>query len=452
MCLLLLFLGGRISLFIRRMGEVVGFDPGAQIEMVQKLTWAVPTTPIRESFYGYHPPLGFLMARTIHLLGPSPEVSVQIVSFTASLLAFFMMRSILKWLRLLYRPSGMAFLYFSASMPIQISLSTSVNLDILLLALSTVTLAGSVRLLWPSIAFRDTHLSAEPLPLTFGKKDANTRHRRHDALLAACTIVGAIAGALMIKFSGLLLIAIPPLVLFAAPRTRGWFCRGSLAAVACTAALSLAFPYYYHRYYIPEGKFFPLNTEWEAKEGVERSIVKRDEDTLRFYIELFKPTKVYAEQGPTHSDADVNRLSDAWRDLWIRDSWTGDTHPAALKVGLVYSRGVPWLMAMGVIFFLRRVRRRTLWIRLGWVLLAYSLVQLTALIQYIYRIPYAGYGPSKGIYILPTVWGVSYLVVQSFQDPRLLPRMLRPHIHLLQHACLCAIAAFVVVNHAIPAY
>lgn len=450
--LLLIFLGGRISLFIRKMGEVIGFDPGAQIEMVQKLTWGVPDIPIRDTFYGYHPPIGFLMAHTIHLLGPSPEVSIQIVSFAASLIVFFTMREILKWLHLLYRPSGIAFLYFSASMPIQISVSTSINLDILVLAMSTVTLACAVRLLWPSIAFNDTHLPTKPLPLSFGSEDTDTCKHRHETLLASFTMAAAVAGALLIKFSGLLLISIPPLVLLAAPRTRGWLCRGALAAVSCIAALSLVFPYYYNRYYIPEGKFFPLNTEWTAKEDVEKSIAKRNEDILRFYIELFKPTMVYAQQGPTYSDAEVNRLSDAWRDLWIRDGWTGDTHHAALKVGLAYSTGVPWLMAMGIIIFLRRVRRSTLWIRLGWVLLAFSAVQLVALVQYIYRIPFAGYGPAKGIYILPTIWGVSYLVVTAFQDQRLIPRIFQHHIPLLQHAFMCAVAAFVIVNHAIPAY
>ncbi len=446
-----LFLLGRIFVLHKRYATVIGFDPGAQIEMVSILSWATPDTPIRESFYGYHPPLGFLIPRLLHLAGFSPEVSIQLVSFVASLLAFFFLRMTLRHIRLLHSPSGIAFLYITSSIPIQISVSTSVNLDVLILAMGSAVLCASVHLLWPSESFKDQKNQC-PLPLRFGWSDPAIRERRWNAIIAGCATVTAIACALLTKFSGILLLGIPALAAWSQPFERGWWKRCSMGAVACICAVAIAFPYYYGRYYIREGRFIPLNTEWTAKDDIERSIVKRDEAPVRFLAQLFQPTAVHAAAGPTHTDYEVNRLSDAWRDLWIRNQWTGDTSPKALRVGLLYMHLFPWLIIAGGLFFLERIRRKAPWTRLGWIVVSFSILQVLALVQYIYRIPFAGYGPAKGLYILPTVWGIGYLAVSAFHDERLVPMRWRRHIPFIERALVGVVAVFVAINHAIPAY
>ena len=437
---------------MRRYGTVIGYDSGAHIEMVQRLTWAMPDTPIRETFYGYHPPLGFLVPRLLHLIGFTPEHSIQIVSFAASLTAFFLLRATLKHLHLLSKPSGIAFLYIASSIPIQLSIATSVNLDVIVVAFAAATLYGAVRFLWPHAAFSDAH-PQYILPLRFHHSDPHQKNNYYDTTLAVLCSVTAIACAALTKFSGVLLLALLPLVALAQPFHRKWFQRCALGATACAMAMAFAFPYYYARYYIPEGKFFPLNTEWTVKEETERAIAKRDEDRTQFFKDLFHLHPAYAATDPEHSDGEINRLWDAWRDFWIRNMRTGQLRSdAALKVGLLYMHIALWLLPAGLLLFLQRVRRRTSWIRLGWVIVGFSLIQVAALVQYIYRIPYAGYGPAKGLYILPFAWGIAYLIVTAFQDQRLLPHRFRPWIPIMQRGAMGLVALFVIVNHAIPMY
>lgn len=437
---------------MQRYGTVIGYDSGAQIEMVQRLTWAVPDTPIRETFYGYHPPLGFLAPRLLYLIGFTPEHSIQIVSFAASLAAFFLLRAVLKHLHLLSKPSGIAFLYIASSIPIQLSIATSVNLDVIIVAFAAATLYGAVRFLWPHTAFSDAH-PQYVLALGFEHSDPLRKHHRHETALAVLGSVTAIACASLTKFSGVLLLVLLPLVALAQPFHRKWFRHCALGAVACTMAVALAFPYYYSRYYLQEGKFFPLNTEWAAQEETERAIIIRDEDRAQFFKDLFHLHPAYAATDPEYSDSQTNRLWDAWRDFWIRNTRTGQLRSdAAFNVGLLYMHVALWCLPAGLVVFLQRMKRRTAWIRLGWVLVGFSLIQIAALVQYIYRIPYAGYGPAKGLYILPFVWGIAYLVVTTFQDQRLLPKVLRPYTPAIQNILLCCVAVFVVINHAIPAY
>lgn len=447
------FLIGRLYVFCERLGTVIGFDSGAQIEMVTKLSWSMPDTPIRESFYGYHPPLGFLVPRLLHVgLGFTPEISIQIVSMMASLAAFFFLRATLRYMHVLHRPSGIAFLYITSSIPIQVSVSTSVNLDVIILAFGASILYASVRMLWPVTLFDDANHPQRSLPLRFSWGDTAECERRINGMVAAFAAATALVCALLTKFSGVLLFAVPSLLAWSQPYARGWWKRCFTGAAVCSVALAIAFPYYYGRYYVPEGKFFPLNAEWTAAADVERAIAQRDADLATFFIDLVSPTTVHASVGPTQTDYDVNRLSDAWRDLWIRNQWTGPTSDAALDLGLLYMVVIPWLMGLGAAIFLRRMRRRTAWTRLGWVLLGFSMLQIAALVQYIYRIPHAGYGPAKGLYILPTVWGIGYLVVTAFREHRLLPKMLRSRIPMIPYALLAAAWMFVAVNHAIPAY
>jgi hypothetical protein len=420
--------------------------------MVQRLTWAIPNAPIRETFYSYHPPLGFLLPRILHLIGFTPEHSIQIISFAASLAAFFLLRATLKHLHLLSKPSGIAFLYITSSIPIQLSIATSVNLEVIIVAFAAATLYSAVRFLWPHTTFSDAHLQYM-LPLRFHDSDPHQKSHYYDTTLAVLGSVAAISCAALTKYSGVLLLTLLPLVALAQPFHRRWFRRCALGAATFVIAMAFTFPYYYSRYYIHEGKFFPINAEWTVKEEMEQAIAKRDEDRIQFFKDLFHLHPAYAATDPERTDAETNRLWDVWRDFWIRNTRTGQVRSvAALKVGLLYMHIASWLLPAGLLIFLQRVRRRTSWIRLGWVILGFSLIQIAAQVHYIYRLPYAGYGPGKALYILPFVWGIGYLVVTTFQDQRLLPKFLRGSLPKLQHALMTVVLIFVIVNHAIPVY
>ncbi|TSC96768.1 MAG: hypothetical protein Greene101449_1387, partial [Candidatus Peregrinibacteria bacterium Greene1014_49] len=373
-------------------------------------------------------------------------------SFLAGLAVFFFLRETLKHCRLLYRPSGIAFLYLASSIPIQVSVSTSINLDGIVLSLAAAVFCTSVHMLWPGSAFEDFHQPDRPLPLRFGMEDPLVRSRMHDCIVAMIALCSALAGAALTKFSGVVLLAIPAFVAWAQPYGRGWWRRTSIGAMGCALAIAMVFPYYFARYYAQEGRFFPLTAEWNAEGEVHDAIAARQKDPEAFFAELFAPTPVHAAQGPTFVDTNVNHLSDTWRDIWIRNQFIGETTPGALRMGLAYMGVAPWLMLIGFIIFLKRIGRRTPWIRLGWVLLGFSLLQCAALIQYIYRVPFAGWYPAKGLYILPSIWGITYLIVTAFSDHRIVPQILRRHIPLLQHALMGVVTVFVILNHGIPVY
>ena len=451
--LLVTLLIGRFSLLLRRMGTVIGFDPGAHTHMLEILSWAHPDSDIHGSFYGYHPPLGFLIPHTIQILfGLSAENSVVWTSFLAALATFFLLRETLRHCNLLRRPSGIAFLYIVSSIPIQISALTSINLDGIVLAMATAVLCASVHIFWPDTVFEDAHQPERPLPLHFGMQDPIVQSQMHNYAIAIIALCTALAGAALTKFSGVLLLAIPVFVSWAQPYGHGWWKRCTVGAAGCALAIAIVFPYYHTRYYMQEGRYFPLNTEWDAGGAVQDAIAQREQDPGKFFTDLFSPSPVHAAQGITHPDDQTNRLADMWRDFWVRRISTGETTHSALRMGLLYMLLAPWLMLVGFILFLRNITRRNAWVRLGWVLLAFSLLQLAAMIHYIYRIPFAGWVPAKGLYVLPSIWGITYLIVNAFLDHRLIPKPLRGSLPKLQHVLMAAVLMFVAINHGIPVY
>lgn len=450
--LLGLFILGRLYVFWLRKGESFGYDWGSHVDMLHKFTWTVPDTAIRGSFYGYHPPLGFLLARSVMLLlGTSEIVSVQIVSMIASFVGFFFLRATLQRIGALQHAAGVAFLYIACSIPLQIQIAMSINLDVLLLALSAVALYFSVGLLWENHAFH-AHTGAQwHLPLVHHLDHTHRRDRLFERFIFAFGLLATIGVAPFIKFSGVLLFAIPAFVALARPPSVGWLRTAVLGAMTTCLALSMAFPYYYIRYYSNEGTFFPSNTAFLNQGGHEQAVAARDADTARWALQLFLPTPVHASRGFTEKDYTVVRLSDTWRDFWVRDGYVGPTTETAKRIGIFYLANIPWLLAIGVITFARRMRKREPWMRLGWVLLAYGLLQLTALINYIYQNPMAGWGPSKALYITPVMWAIAFLLVCAFHDRRLIPKHLRLPIrtHTLWGL---STALFVVINHFVPVY
>lgn len=411
-------------LFLAELGHEVGFDAGAHIEMLNLITWAHPETALKGSFYGYHPPMGFLLPRTLHLLGFVPEVSVQIISFLAGLAAFFFLRLTLKEISALRTPRGTAFLVLSTGLPLSVYLLHSVNLDILILAEGAIVLFCCTRLF----------LRERPEELSCG-----------DRWMAWFGLLSTLSFAMLTKFSGVLLLALPPIAAVVGCRSRQWLPRLAKVAVVILLALAMGLPYYGVRYYLSERTFFPNNGDWMVSGAFVEARTKRNTDPIGFFANLFAPNPVHREKGLAHRDYDVLRLSDTWRDYWLKDQFLGSSVPFSLELGSVYFFTAPWLLVLGGVALLRRRMDFTVpWRRLGRVVLLFGLFQFAALLVYLTLNPFAGWGPAKAIYIAPTIWGIAYLLTGLVPRDPLNARQQRTFAVLL--------VGFTLLNFILPVY
>ena len=413
--------------FYRHYRIETGYDSYWHLEIVQKTGW-LHQPGLTELFYSYHPILGFLLAKTLTLVGCTPLTSVQIVSFGSSLAAFLFLRATFRRLGLFRGPKGIAALYLTSALPIQVHLSTSVNLDVIVLALASAVLYFSVRFFWRY------------------KSDSSTPRRK--TVWLSLALVLCLSAAFLTKFSGLVLLALPVIIALAAPC--GFSVRRILTAGAiCAAALTLAFPYYYFRYYRAEGTFIAHNSDLFIRDRVDGFRRDRDRHRAEFVHDLFTKGRVHQVYGPTRHDLGRIRLYDAWRDFWMEDELVGEMTPKAKIISRCYLRGAFWAMLAGVLLFLIRVRRRSNWQRFGFVVIGFAFAECAALLDFVYGHPLAFWAPAKGIYVSPVGWAIGYLAATAFFWPMFFRGRCGP---ALRAAFALALAAFVVLNHTLPIY
>jgi hypothetical protein len=270
-----------------------------------------------------------------------------------------------------------------------------------------------------------------------------SQNRRTIWLIAALVLTLAIS--LLIKFSALLLLAVPALVavcLSSRRRIRSLL----IAAAICVTACMLVFPYYYVRYYRTEGKFLVNNTDmWRAPE-VAKARTMRDNDRAEFVRALLRKSDSQRSD-VTAKDLKRVRLFDAWRDVWLLVNTVGKMKPPTRQIGSIYMSVAPWLILIGGICFLLQSRRRTSSVRIGWVIVLFSGLQVAALLAYCWSEPYAEWGPSKGIYATPATWGIGLFVSLALCALlRLMP------VAIWRWAITLFTVAFVIANHLVPVY
>ncbi len=388
--LCVLLLAARTIDFLRRFGESIGFDAGHHLEVVNAISWDKPFLGVRDLFYGYHPPLGFLLVRTVQWFGFDEVRSAQILAFIASILAFVILRATLRRLKLLEFPAAVAFLYLGAALPIQFYLQMSINLDVLILALASMVLYVSVRI------FTETA-------------------RTWPARIGGWTLLAVLlAAGMMIKYSGLFLFLIPLVVALTLPaRIPGSRSRVCLSAcMACAIGALLVFPYYYNRYYATERTPFPMNVEWIMTDELRDHRDNRDRDPLHYALQIVSPSPVHVTAGITERDYQMPRLLDSWRDFWIRErTFFGTASPVAKTIGIFSLFIATLLCPHGLCVFLGYPKRPVAWRRLGWISLSLGTLYVAGLAHHLWNFP--SFGPSKGIYVAPVTWLVAYLLAES---------------------------------------
>ncbi len=374
--------------FFRKFGQGIGYDVGAFLDTLNRMDWTGMNLGVRELFYSYHPPLGFLLAKIPMLAGFSDVQAVQIVSAAASFSAFLLLRAALKRLGLLARPTGVVFLYVAAALPLQLLLQETVNLDVLTFAWASLALYLSIRLLW--------------LPV-------NGKSR----IALSAGLAATLVAAMMTKFSGLFIFSIPVLAALFAPGDLRVRARGAVPAViACIVAMACVAPYYGLRYVATEGKVFPVNVEWIAFGELEEKGITRDRNPLLYAQMVLTPSPIHVTEGAVLRDYSVPRLWDAWFDFWIRERvFLGRMTPLQHAVSLAALLLGSLATVVGLTAFLLAPSGDIVWRRLGWTLLGIAGVFVSALFWHIYTHP--AFGPAKGIYAGPALWAVAFLLTEA---------------------------------------
>lgn len=437
---LALFLFSRVWVFLRHLHIMSGWDwfPHLEILRLNIVTWGnIMPLNVGEHFYAYHPPLGFLLARTLISLGMGSMTAVMAVSFLASLIGFFFLRATVKSLGMLASPAGILFLYVAAALPLQVFMAHTLSLDVIVFAFGCAVLYASVAL------FSNTK---EPLP-------PNKRYA------FAAIIVLSIFLGLMTKFSALVTVAIPVLAACAfqgrnllhrkpeALRALG------MASLLTALGLAMAFPYYHLRYYQTTGTYFPHNGAF-FQEEYSRGQRSRDEMGLKYLWELLRPSEL-SRVNPHWRDIETNRLPDAWKDMWIRDVYLGSPNPLSMRVSIWYLRIMPWALLLGAIAFAAKVlgrKERREWAAFGLVLIVFSLLQVAALLSYMWKHACSVCYSSKAIYIAPATLGIAFLLVELLDARPLASGRREKVLRCWEWFLICALAVMVAAHHVIPVY
>ncbi|MDO8469252.1 MAG: hypothetical protein Q7S29_05870 [Candidatus Peribacter sp.] len=426
--LLILLILCKCYSFAKAWGVAVGFDWSHHLEMLAIVSWLKPIVPAATAFYSYHPPLGFLIPRFFLGLGIPALQSVQLTSFVASLLAFFFLRASLRHLRILNQPAPVTFLYVLFSLPIQVSVARSINLDIIIFAIAAGILFFSIRTFWGKSTF--TLLNVVALSLLL------------------------FAGA-MTKFNGLLLFVIPPLV-FLVSHHFGWqWKRVFITLLPCLIALAMIMPYYYFKNIRGEGELFPftkaIGINLSCQDAARQ---KRDADPGAFFIALFATSPVHVLQGPEVRDQEFVRLADTWKDLWMSDAWIGVQKGASRIMSMLYFTIAPLLVISGIVAFLCAFGRAQLrqWNVFGLFVLLLAFIEIGMEIAFLYRYPCAKAVPSKAIYILPATMGLSFILASNSYLPLLSATTTPAAAVRFQFTMLLGVALLMLCNFMLPVY
>jgi hypothetical protein len=428
--LLGVFLGSRALLFLLTFGQAVGWDTGVHLAMLDSWPWESDAWDVRSSFYAYHPPLAFLLARSVHVLGIDPVVSVQIVSALASLFAFLCLRWTLLRLGFLHHRWSVAFLYVTSALPIQIYLARSINMDVLIYAFACTALLGS-SLLW-------------------GGEEA-----RRERWWGSALVWFSVTAAILTKHSGLLLLVLPPLAACLLPgeaETETRARRVGYACSLCVLALVSALPYYALRYLPQTGTLLPSNmemAEFDRATWEEEKQTVRDADLQAFWRDLLWGTSPGTERIQDRDQARV-RMLNTWKDLWAGSRHNVTQSPLSLSLSTSYSVIGALLLSIGIAHLLCHLRSRDDWGRFGLLLTVFAVLHVLALVAYAYRYPHPLGIPNKAIYAAPALIGFGYLLTRPLSLSPLGQSSSRSDRRGV--LLIAGLASFVLLNHLLPVY
>ncbi len=377
------------------LGRHTGFDFVSHIEVINTIGWQTINYPIRLYFYGYHPPLAFFLVKPLVAIGMKPGMAVQVLDGLCLIAGFLLFRETLKRMRILREPIGVIFLYATFCVPVVIFMGHSANLESPLLVFTILALWSCVVLFWPGNTAKETRWP-----------------------MVAVAII-ALAAGLYTKYSGATNLIIPPLCAVAFFRKK--LLRNiALASLIVGAAIALAAPYYYYRYYVHLGRLTPTNVEMRPG-ALEMRREARDRDPIGFVLQMVGPPTHLWEKGYATRDYSTIRLADAWRDFWLRVEYLGAPDMFSYAVGVALFWLCALLLLIGTGVFIWNDHSGD-WYRLGLITIGLSLFHCAAFVSYLYQYPFPGWGPTKGLYLSTVIPGMVFLLV----TPLTLARRITP--------------------------
>lgn len=372
--LLAVFLLSRVILVWRTYDHGVGWDAGDHLEMIDHWPWEEEVWSVRSHFYAFHPQLGFFLGKALVTLGMHRDAAAQTVAAFAMLGAFFAMRWVLRRFGVLESARGLATLYGGASLPVQVYLAHSINLDALLQAAAIGAIAAS-------IAF------------------VQERTWRAWIMLVVFLVAG-----LLTKATGVLLLVIPAAVMLCIGRWRNEIWRAGAAAILpSVVACAIVAPYIIVRYVIPEGRVFITNMDMDEYdlwllEGDRERFAERG--ALAFAKDLVWGITPGTETLDTRDSVRV-RFVNAWKDLWASNA--SNIRQGGFSFGL--SAFFAWVgTALLLLGAWRSVLRPApAWLGLTRILAILFALQILMMIVFVFRYPHPIGNPMKAVYAAPAL-------------------------------------------------
>lgn len=412
-------------------GKIQGYDWFSWIEMFHVVHWFEPLPPALIWGASYHPPLSFLTARLIFPFYPHEYEVSQVNASLSILVAFFSLRYALRRIGWLHTLPGLWVLYGGISIPVIVSLGVESTYDGWVLAWFMLAFAMSIALFWN-----------EETPLYWWKNKKFAR---------GVTALGLIyAAGQLNKFNGLLAFALPFLIITIRRGIRTATRESSAPIVAALISLTIVFPLYHERYYVPTGRWMPTAMDWQQRRELVSLRAQRDAAPLAFVANMIRYPLV-TPKDPQEPVLD-SFIHLSWLQTWIKDGHFGKQPEPSLTVSRLYSRVFGTITLAGTaLFFVRRRKIPLEWRQMGWLLFIIMAGYSAFAIAFGWKYPIWGWRVFKTKYMTPVVFWIPYAVAVVYSDP-----CFESHrsgvLRWVENLGFYALITFVLINHLLPVY
>jgi hypothetical protein len=376
-------------LFVLRFGNMYGADSRSFIRTIEHYRMSGILPDLKFSMTSYHPPSSFMIVKTLMSgTGLSSTMAAQILSFASLIGAFLLLRSILKKINVLYSPFGITFLYLFASLPVVLTLTMASTYDSLVFLLAMISLHLSIDLFWK--------------PGKFSMK--NSYDKLHIILLFQAFIV-----ALLTKFTGLLFLSFPLVVILVRNDKENMVKNIAIAITVGVLAISSALPYYYARYYKETGDLIPSPMEWLVPKQFSQAKQYRDMDKVGFALNMIRIPAMSYTSFNTARDSFVHAI---WHDVWKVDFKPDGVFRKTPNI--VVHVLIP-IFFIGLLAFVGSHRKRGPPLSdFAWVLTGCTAVFILANLYFAYQNPFfgdtfRGWRVFKAKYSPPTILWIAFI-------------------------------------------
>ena len=414
----------------RTWGRAQGFDAPHWLAVMHATHWFEPLPLPRALIASYHPPLSYLLGRSIYDIFHRDVEASQLLSTLSIVGAFFALRSALRYIGYLGTLPGLILLYGGFSIPLIVWLGIETGYDALVFFWFMLAFAQSTRLFW------------NPPP---DKWWTSPRYSFGAALLGL-----TLAAGMLTKFNSLIAMAVPFLFVFVRHGIKSWRRDIGPPLFALSVSVAVIAPLYHHRYVNAAGHREPAAMDWQRPIDLAVARAARDTAPLRFIVNMLRvPDRSMLDSQYPVVDSFFNSI---WLHTWKRDGCLGLQRPPSIQVSNLYIVAFPLPLLAGTAWFLLRRRHiADAWRHVGWVLLAIAAIFCASALTFAWGYPLWDWRVFKGKYLTPALLWIAYSVGVCFADDR--GCSMRPALRAwVARLALSLLLVFAVINHVMPVY